>query len=547
MLFESTELNTTSSTKEQVKEYLVDVPEFIKSMNTGNVSPAPEFYSKENLANVPGMDWLAQVDPVLYAAPTEDPQQQREILNKFIEHLKAECFEITKDFSQAFSNDFIPSKVLALDLETTGLDTRLLYDNNLELSSKTKIVGISIASSENKGYYLPVRHTQEDGYLNWNVEVITEFLTRLNQEFLTINHNSQYDREVMAQNLVELRPFPYFLDTQLLSFIADCNSKSNGLKALSENLLGRKMVEIHHLFAADMAAKKKKNTLIEFDKLPVCNSYIYAASDAMNTWGLFKHFSSLPSEDNPFIQNYVPIQIDHKLIDVLRNLYRSGVPVDYEYCLLSVKDVVHRIILMRSAIYQIVGKHFDIQSPAQLSWILFDEMKIPVLAEMKRGKPTKAYPTGLYSTAEDVLDNLYMEHPDIPLLEYVVTYRKLQNAAAKSFLKMIANSFVDGFLPYTRVQAAYMMTVIPSGRLSSSSNGGKEGVTVKETDSGGLSYTYDKGSWDCGFNTQGIAKSDNKFVSVKKITKLPDSAGLNFQEPYSEEIDSTLVKMIAGI
>jgi hypothetical protein len=202
---------------------------------------------------------------------------------------------------------------------------------------------------------------------------------------------------------------------------------------------------------------------------------------------------------------------------------------------------------MEDAIYKVVGKRFDIQSPAQLSYILFDEMKIPILKDMKRGKPTKAYPTGLYSTAEEILDLLYAEHPDIPLLEYVITYRKLQNAAAKSFLKMLANSFVDGFLPFTRVQAAYMMTVIPSGRLSSSSSGGKEGVRVGETDTGNLSYTYEKGSWNCGFNTQGIAKSDFRLIPVKKITNLPVESGLNFQEPYSEEIDSTLVKMIAGL
>ena len=274
---------------------------------------------------------------------------------------------------------------------------------------------------------------------------------------------------------------------------------------------------------------------------------IHNCSDALNTYGIFMQLAQVQNQDNVFLQQPVPMAIDHKLIDVLRNMYRTGFPVNIDYAINASKDIIFRLSLLEKKLYDFVGRLFDIRSPQQVSKILFEEFKIPALEGMVRGKPTKANPQGLYSTDADTLEALYLKHPDIPILEYIVQFRQLSLAFNNIFSKLIANSYVDALIPYARSQAQYSMTVIPTGRLSSSSNDGREGVIVKETKAGSVTYAYHKGSWSCDFNTQGMNKADKKTGDARRILSLPESANVSIESPYPKAIELELVKLVSQV
>lgn len=523
-----------------LERYLPDVRKFLPKNEP--IEPNTSLFSQEELSSRPGMEWIKDISANMIAPNSPDKEAQALQLSLFVEQLEEEAILIPPDFSEMFTADFVASKVISLDLETTGLDTRVIYDNAGNIDPKVKIVSISLATSNTKGYYLPVMHNELDGVKNWDEGVIKDFLGTLSEKFLLVFHNAQYDREVLAINGVHLRPFPFFIDTLICAFQDNVNSKRYGLKHLSEILLNRKMIEISELFT-EMGVKTK--THINFDRLPASTGFIYAVSDATNTYGLMIHFAT--KDNSIFKRQPIPLTIDHKLIDVLRNLYRNGFPVNLDYAILSCKDVLHRLTLIEHAAYAFVGRKFNISSPQEVSYILFDEFKVPVLPDMERGKPTKTYPNGLYSTAAEKLEELYAKHPEYPLLQYIIEYRRLEHAISVNLSKLVVNSFVDRLQPYTRCQAQYSMTVIPTGRLSSSSNSGREGVFVKTTKAGSLTYSYDKGSWTAGLNTQGFSKEDGRPVKAKKIKGIGASAGLNLDTPYSEEINFELVRTLAEI
>ncbi len=106
---------------------------------------------------------------------------------------------------------------------------------------------------------------------------------------------------------------------------------------------------------------------------------------------------------------------------------------------------------MERSIYACAGREFNINSPKQLSVVLFDELGL---------KPIKKTKTG-FSTNEDVLKRLSAEH-EIPGL--ILGYRGLAK---------LKSTYVDAILalinPRTgRIHTTFNQTVTATGRLSSS-------------------------------------------------------------------------------
>jgi DNA polymerase-1 len=102
-------------------------------------------------------------------------------------------------------------------------------------------------------------------------------------------------------------------------------------------------------------------------------------------------------------------------------------------------------------IYSLAGGPFNIDSPKQLSEVLFDRLGLKSLREGKTG----------HSTGADVLDELAGQHP---VIEQILQYRQLSK---------LKNTYTDklGSLinPRSgRVHASFNQTITATGRLSSS-------------------------------------------------------------------------------
>jgi len=129
----------------------------------------------------------------------------------------------------------------------------------------------------------------------------------------------------------------------------------------------------------------------------------------------------------------------------------SGIKIDNECLIHFSKELEDQIFNTKKEIYAIAGAEFNINSPKQLSEILFEKLKL---------KPVKKTKTG-FSTDEEVLRILAVQH-ELP--NAVLNFRELSK---------LKSTYVDALLelinPLThRVHTSLNQTVAATGRLSSS-------------------------------------------------------------------------------
>ncbi len=141
--------------------------------------------------------------------------------------------------------------------------------------------------------------------------------------------------------------------------------------------------------------------------------------------------------------------VEMPLVPVLADMETEGILASREALSSYSDSLAGRIEELRKAVFEEAGEEFNLNSPKQLSEILFEKMGIP------GGKKTK---TG-YSTAADVLEKLAPDHPVIAhILEYR-TYAKLQSTYAEGLPAFIDE---DG-----RIRTTFHQTITATGRLSS--------------------------------------------------------------------------------
>ncbi len=141
--------------------------------------------------------------------------------------------------------------------------------------------------------------------------------------------------------------------------------------------------------------------------------------------------------------------IEMPLLFVLYGMEAEGIRVDREQ-LKEYGDMLEaKIAVLQQEIYDEAGEKFNINSPKQLGYILFDKLKMPY------GKKTKSG----YSTAADVLEKLA---PDYPLVEKILEYRQLAK---------LKSTYADGLASYIsadgRIHGKFNQTITATGRISS--------------------------------------------------------------------------------
>ncbi|HAJ69881.1 MAG: DNA polymerase I [Alkalibacterium gilvum] len=135
---------------------------------------------------------------------------------------------------------------------------------------------------------------------------------------------------------------------------------------------------------------------------------------------------------------------------VLSEMEIQGITVDAERLETMKSEFQETLDRVEKQIFKEAGEEFNINSPKQLSVILFEKMGYPVIKKTKTG----------YSTAQDVLEKL---RDQAPIVEYILEYRQISK---------IQSTYIEGLLkvidPETsKIHTRYLQTVARTGRLSS--------------------------------------------------------------------------------
>jgi len=145
--------------------------------------------------------------------------------------------------------------------------------------------------------------------------------------------------------------------------------------------------------------------------------------------------------------------IDLPLVRVLARMEQTGIRVDRDQLHRMSGRMEQEIGRLTAEIHELSGKPFNINSPQQLSKVLFEDLHVPEPAKYGKSKAT--------STAADVLEDLAGEYP---IVRKVLEYRQL--AKLKGTYVDALPALID---PATgRLHTTFNQTGAATGRLSSS-------------------------------------------------------------------------------
>ena len=326
-------------------------------------------------------------------------------------------------------NELKNSKLISLDLETTSV-------NPIEAD----IVGFSFSINKNSGWYVPILFPNKKKNIFNGEDDLKTVLLQLkeileNEKIHKCGQNIKYDLLIFKRHNIYINSITF--DTMIASHLIKPEERSYKLDRLSQEYLNYEMMPISQLIGVGKDQKKmydvklEKITFYAVEDADVCLQLVKKLNDKILNDGLYDFFQ----------------KIELPLIDVLTDMELNGVYVDKDMMKKMSLWMENKLLLLSKEIFKISGKEFNINSPKQLSEILFDEIG---LKQVKKR-----------STDVTVLEFLKNTHP---LPKKILEYRTIQK---------LKSTYVDT-LPELinketgRIHTSFSQTITSTGRLSSS-------------------------------------------------------------------------------
>jgi len=341
--------------------------------------------------------------------------------------------------------------LISFDLETTSLD-----------EMQAEIVGICLAVQPPVAYYVPVGHlagaaqattgqlglfaqparlAEDQLALATVLDAIRPALT--NPAIPKVAHNAKYDFTILDRHGVRVTPVAF--DTMIAEWLTDPGSKFKGLKDLARHRLGIEMTGIEALIGKGKAQRS-------FAEVPIDEAAPYGAADADVTLRLVE---PLRAEIKAKRLEGL-LELEMPLVAVLSAMEQAGVRVDVDFLRQMSQELDTRMQALEAQIYDLAGAPFNLNSPQQLSEILFGRLKLPRDGLRKTS-------SGHYSTAANVLEELKTADSS-GVITAILEYRELGK---------LKGTYVDALPqmvnPRTgRIHTSFNQTGAVTGRLASS-------------------------------------------------------------------------------
>lgn len=317
---------------------------------------------------------------------------------------------------------------LAIDTETTSVRPM-----------DAKLVGISLCWESHRAVYLPVKGPL--GAVTLDIEHVRQKLSGIldDESIQKIGQNLKYDLIVLQNAGFHISG--KLFDTMIAAHVLDSSRKTYKLDALAAEMLHHRCIPIEELIGRG----RNQTTM---DAIPVETVAIYAAEDADVTFRL-----AAVLEEQLTAENLTELfaNLEMPLLPVLTEMERTGIALDSDRLKDMHVELSKQTDVLRDRIIASAGRTFNVDSPKQLSVILFEDIKLPVIKRTKTGA----------STDSSVLEELASLH-ELPGL--VLEYRKLTKLLS-TYLTALAASIN----PRTgRVHTSFHQAGTVTGRLSSS-------------------------------------------------------------------------------
>ena len=165
---------------------------------------------------------------------------------------------------------------------------------------------------------------------------------------------------------------------------------------------------------------------------------------------------------NKFSEQYLALKKDKKLntiftefdmpvVPILYKMEAAGILLDQEYFKGLKTEFEGKVCEIEQKIYELSGEQFNINSPLQMSQILFEKLGLPVKGIKKTSRG--------YSTGAKELEKLKDEHP---VIAEIIRYRETMKLLSTYIAPLLEQVAADG-----RIHSTFTQNVTATGRLSS--------------------------------------------------------------------------------
>lgn len=328
----------------------------------------------------------------------------------------------TEEAFDRLLEDIRQAGTVVLDTETDSLD-----------EMKASLVGVSLALSPDKGYYLPLS-APDISCLSG--EIILGKLKKLLEDkaLKVVGQNTKYDYKVLKRHGVVFHPF---FDTMIAAWLLDSASGSYGMDNLALRIFNYHTIHYNEVVP-------KGSTMAD---VPVEKAGEYAAEDAYVTFRLFDYFRKQLKDEDLEDLFY---GVEMPLVTILGDMELEGIRIDTKVLVDYGRELAEVIAGIEKEIYQLCGREFNINSTKQLQEVLFQERKL---------KPLKKTKTG-YSTDIAVLQELASEDPVPARVLRHRTLTKLTSTYVDTLPALVDNNT-------GRLHTRFNQTGTATGRLSS--------------------------------------------------------------------------------
>ncbi|HOJ49862.1 MAG TPA: DNA polymerase I [Spirochaetota bacterium] len=319
-------------------------------------------------------------------------------------------------------NKILEKKFCCIDTETTTL-------NILE----AKMIGISFSVEEKEAYYISFtgeKSIKKDDFIREFKEIIES------EEIKKIGQNIKYDYHVLRNDGLILKGI--YFDTMIAAHLLEPDERTYNMDILAEKYLNYKTIKYNDIV-------EKDKTLLSLDVGKVKD---YSCEDADITLRLYNIFKNKIKEEN---LEYIFYNIEMKLLPILAEMEQTGIKIDKNIINNLEKEIVKEIRDITEKIYSEAGTQFNINSPKQLSEILYKKLNISTKGIKKR--------TTGFATDERNLKKL----KENKIVSLILEYRSL-NKYLNTYLIPLSD-----YLIKDKIHTNFSQVGTATGRLSSSS------------------------------------------------------------------------------
>lgn len=349
------------------------------------------------------------------AAPSNEAKKKRHTDQK-----KYHLVDNEKELEKLLQHLGQESQV-AIDTETTALSPM-----------DAQLVGIGFCATPGEAWYVPCFGQMETKKVH---AMLHHFFSHAKCSFY--GHNLKYDLHILET--IKIVPKKICFDTLIASYLLNPQSRRHNLDELALEKFNHIKIPIETLIGKGKSEISMKDVPIEKVKDYCCEDVDYTArlKELFEEELQSRHLKSLLYD------------IELPLLTVLEKMERRGIYLNVEK-LNEIKEMLGKQLeKLKIKIFSLAKEEFNLNSPKQLSHILFEKLELKMPGRRKSE----------FSTSADVLEQMTQ---DSPIIEPILAYRgleKLRSTYAEA-LPLSINAHTG------RIHCSFSQSVTATGRLS---------------------------------------------------------------------------------